>query len=67
MWLVPDRLFLAMGKSNTYLKSLENDQLFPDDVRVSGKKSLEDNKVEHEMKVYLDVPHGESVWVLKNA
>lgn len=58
---MPNWLFrVAVRKTNTYLKSLENDQLFPDEVRISGKKSLEENKVEHEMKVYSDVPHGES-------
>lgn len=39
---------------------LENDQLFPDDVRIAGQKFLEDNKVEHEIKVYPGVPHGKS-------
>lgn len=57
---MPNWLFrAAVPKNNTYLKSLENDQLFPDEVRISGQKSLEENKVEHEMKVYSDVPHGE--------
>lgn len=56
---------VAIRKGNTHLKSLENDQLFPDEVRISGKKSLEANKVDHEMKVYSDVPHGESVWALE--
>lgn len=64
---MPNWRFLSMRTSNTYLKSLENDQLFPDEVRISGKQSLENNKVKHEMKVYSDVPHGESVRVLKNA
>lgn len=39
---------------------LENDQLFPDDVRLAGQKFLEENKVEHEIKVYPGVPHGKS-------
>lgn len=38
----------------------ENDQLFPDDVRIAGQKYLEENKVEHEIKVYPGVPHGKS-------
>lgn len=63
---MPNCLFrVAIRKSNTHQKPLENDQLFPDEVRISGKKSLEASKVDHEMKVYSDVPHGESVWVLE--
>lgn len=42
----------------------ENDPLFPDDVRVSGQKSLEDKQIEHEVKVYPGVPHGKSCRVL---
>ena len=42
---------------------LENDQLFPDDVRLAGQKHLEENGVEHEIKVYPDVPHGESLCI----
>ena len=38
---------------------LENDQLFPDDVRLAGQKHLEESGIEHEIKVYSDVPHGE--------
>ncbi|KAG8532539.1 uncharacterized protein KY384_002416 [Bacidia gigantensis] len=38
--------------------AVENDQLFPDDIRTAGKERLEKDKVEHEMKVYSDVPHG---------
>ena len=37
---------------------IENDQLFPDDVREAGKKYLEENKVEHEIRVYSGMPHG---------
>ena len=36
----------------------ENDQLFPDEVREEGKAYLETNKIEHEIKVYPNVPHG---------
>ena len=39
---------------------LENDQLFPDDVRIAGQKHLEESGIEHEIKVYPDVPHGKS-------
>ena len=41
--------------------ALENDQLFPDEVRVTGKAYLEEKHVEHEIKVYSDVPHGFAV------
>ena len=37
---------------------VENDQLFPDDVREAGEKYLNENKVENEFKIYPNVPHG---------
>jgi dienelactone hydrolase len=37
----------------------ENDQLFPDDIREQGRQYLETNGIEHEVKVYSGVPHGE--------
>lgn len=37
---------------------IENDQLFPDDIREAGRKSLEERKVEHEIQVYPGMPHG---------
>ena len=53
-----------MGGSSTNILlrngSLENDQLFPDHVRLAGQKHLEENGIEHEIKVYPDVPHGKS-------
>lgn len=36
----------------------ENDQLFPDEVREEGRKSLKANGVEHEIEIYKDMPHG---------
>ena len=42
----------------------ENDQLFPDDVRVAGQKFLEEQGVEHEMKVYPGAPHGEQLHIM---
>ena len=36
----------------------ENDQLFPDEVREAGQKYLVDKQVEHEIKLYPGVPHG---------
>ena len=37
---------------------LENDPLFPDDIREAGKRQLEAKQIKHESKVYSDVPHG---------
>ena len=48
-------------KSPLSLICVENDQLFPDDVRTAGQDFLEKHKVEHEIKVYPDVPHGFAV------
>lgn len=40
------------------LVCVENDPVFPDEIREAGQKALEENKVEHELKVYPGVPHG---------
>lgn len=40
--------------------SVENDPLFPDEVRVAGEEYMSKNGVEHEVQVYPGVPHGES-------
>ncbi|KAL2039732.1 hypothetical protein N7G274_007591 [Stereocaulon virgatum] len=48
-------------KSPITMACVENDQLFPDDVRTAGQAFLEENKVEHEIKVYSSVPHGFAV------
>jgi dienelactone hydrolase len=48
-------------KSPITMACVENDQLFPDDVRTAGQAFLEENKVEHEIKVYSGVPHGFAV------
>ena len=45
-------------KSPISMVCVENDQLFPDDVRTAGQTSLEERKIEHEVKVYSGVPHG---------
>lgn len=42
--------------------AVENDNLFPDNVRDEGKKALEAKKLEHEMKIYPGVPHGFAVY-----
>ena len=52
---------LEAVKSPITMVCVENDQLFPDDVRTAGEKSLEENKVEHQVKVYPGVPHGFAV------
>lgn len=41
--------------------AVEEDSLFPDDVRDVGVKKLQEKGVEHEVKVYSYVPHGFAV------
>jgi len=41
---------------------VENDQLFPEEVREAGEKYLQENGVEHEFKTYSGVPHGFAVF-----
>jgi len=41
---------------------VENDPFFPDEIREEGEKFLEDNKLEYELLVYKDVPHGFGVY-----
>jgi dienelactone hydrolase len=38
---------------------VENDSLFPDEVRSAGEDLMSDAKLEHEVQVYPGVPHGE--------
>lgn len=45
-------------KSPLLLVCVENDQLFPDDVRVAGEEYLKKNNVEHKLEIYPGVPHG---------
>ena len=40
---------------------VENDPLFPDDVREEGKKVLGAGAVDHEVRVYESMPHGFAV------
>ena len=40
---------------------VENDPVFPDEIRAAGVGVLEEKKVEHEVKVYSGVPHGFAV------
>lgn len=48
-------------KSPISMACVENDQLFPDDIRTAGQTVLEEKKIEHEVKVYSGVPHGFAV------
>ena len=48
-------------KSPVSIAFLENDQLFPQEILDDGKKHLEENKVDHEIKTYSGVPHGKSI------
>lgn len=48
-------------KAPISIVAVENDQLFPDDIRIAGKEALEKEKIEHEMEVYPEVPHGFAV------
>lgn len=38
--------------------SVENDPVFPDEVRMAGEDYMSKNNVEHEVQVYPGVPHG---------
>lgn len=39
---------------------VENDPLFPDEVRSAGEDAMADRNLEHEVQVYPGVPHGKS-------
>lgn len=39
---------------------VENDPLFPEEVRTAGEDSMSDANLEHEVQVYPGVPHGKS-------
>ncbi|MCJ1477880.1 hypothetical protein MMC13_006553 [Lambiella insularis] len=58
--LVTKRDFEAI-KSPISMVCVENDQLFPDEVREAGKAYFEENHIEHEIKVYSGMPHGFAV------
>lgn len=47
-------------KSPLMLICVENDQLFPDDVREAAEEFLKKNNVEHKLEIYPGVPHGRS-------
>ncbi|MCJ1296227.1 hypothetical protein MMC34_007793 [Xylographa carneopallida] len=48
-------------KAPVSMVCIENDQLFPDEIRESGKEYLEEKHIEHEIRVYSGVPHGFAV------
>ena len=52
---------LEAVKAPITMACIENDQLFPDDVRTAGQTFLVENSIEHEIKVYSGVPHGFAV------
>ena len=49
---------IAAVKTPILLICVQNDPLFPDEVRQTGVETLEKNQVQHEVKVYPEVPHG---------
>jgi len=60
----PERNYCIIPRTFPCLRSkltelIENDPLFPGDVRIAGQKFLEEHKIEHEMKVYPGAPHGQ--------
>ncbi|KAL9122365.1 MAG: hypothetical protein Q9187_001082 [Circinaria calcarea] len=46
-------------KSPISMACVENDPLFPDDIREAAQKNLEEKQIKHEIKVYPGVPHGQ--------
>jgi dienelactone hydrolase len=52
-------------RSPMMLICVENDQLFPKDVRDEGEKILKANSTEHEIIIYPDVPHGKSSYLTR--
>lgn len=51
-------------KSPVSLVCVENDPLFPDDVRTAGEEYMSKSNVEHEVQVYPGVPHGKFLSLL---
>ena len=52
---------IALLIGHKLTRAIENDQLFPDEIRESGKEYLEEKHIEHEIRVYSGVPHGFAV------
>ncbi|KAF2402334.1 alpha/beta-hydrolase [Trichodelitschia bisporula] len=57
--ITPDEI--AAVKVPISLVCVDNDPLFPNEIREAGVEALEKNKVEHEVKVFPEVPHGFAV------
>lgn len=53
-------------KAPVSLVCVENDPLFPDDVRTAGEDYMSKINVEHEVQVYPGVPHGKFLGAPKN-
>ncbi|PWW75855.1 alpha/beta-hydrolase [Tuber magnatum] len=53
---------IAGVKKPVTLACVENDIFFPDEVRDGGRKQLQDNNVDHELRIYPGVPHGFAVY-----
>jgi len=51
-------------KAPISMVSVEQDPLFPDEVRTAGEDYMSKNNVEHEVQVYPGVPHGKSAYSL---
>lgn len=47
------------AKSPLLLLCIENDNLFPDDIREAGEETLKANGVDYKLDIYPGVPHGE--------
>jgi len=61
--------FACVGKSLSRLMAgictdnpIENDPLFPAEILEEGKKLFASSNIEHEIKIYSDVPHGFAVY-----
>lgn len=52
---------LASCKVPLSIVAVEQDSVFPDDIREAGVKKLKEAGIEHEEKVYPSVPHGFAV------
>ena len=56
-----DARALVEGTTPIAIVAVEQDSLFPDEIREKGVKALVEKKLEHELTVYLGVPHGFAV------
>lgn len=45
-------------KAPLLMVCVENDQLFPEEILEEGRRYMEANAVEHDIKIYPGVPHG---------